>query len=124
MAAAGAGFGDNAGDVLPVEPPVDEQDLLDSRADDIEKKLDETYRTIVQLDNEIRHLKSLYERTVANGDHDLLDYINLQLSISRAARTMHIDNANAQVDELNRIIAQMFEELWHEDHSEGEGLRR
>lgn len=120
MAAPHADCSESSG-VVPMEPPLGEQDTLEMRAAGIQEKLDATYRQIVFLDQQIRDLKRLYKRAEKNNKYAFRYNIRMKMSIASGIKMMYYHYANVKVAELERVTTQMEEaRSTASDYSEGD----
>lgn len=86
-----------------------ESETLEGRAAAIQEKLDNAYRQIVFLDQQIRDLKRLYKRAEKNNKYAFRYNIRMKMSIASGIKMMYYHYANTKVAELERITTQIEE---------------
>ncbi|XP_075737730.1 uncharacterized protein LOC142777309 [Rhipicephalus microplus] len=98
----------NSGVVVTDVSP-NEDETLEGRAAAIRKKLDNTYRQIGFLNQQIRDLRRLYKRAEKYNKHAFCYNILIKRSIASGIKMMYCHYANTQVAELERITTQLEE---------------
>lgn len=97
----------NSGVVVTDVPP-NESETLEGRATAIQDKLDNTYRRIMLLDEQIRDLKRLYMRA-QNNKYAFRYNIRMKVSIASSIKMMYYHYPNTKVAKLERITTQLEE---------------
>ncbi|KAL3208857.1 hypothetical protein MRX96_038544 [Rhipicephalus microplus] len=95
--------------VVVTDVSTNENKTLEGRAAVIRNKLDNTYRQIGFLNQQIRDLKRLYKRGKKYNKHDFGYNILIKRSITRGIKMMYCHYANIKVAELERITKQLKE---------------
>ncbi|KAH7942650.1 hypothetical protein MRX96_038542 [Rhipicephalus microplus] len=95
--------------VVVTDVSTNENETLEGRPAAIRNKLDNTYRQIGFLNQQISDLKRFYKRGEKYNKHDFRYNMLIKKSIASGIKMMYCHYANSKVAELERITTQLEE---------------